>query len=65
MEFTPKTKLTHTPIENPRRTQVILADKDLERLKIDAFIHKTTVSEIIRCLVSEYIKSLDDDPKER
>lgn len=65
MEFTPKTKLTHIPIENPRRTQVILAEKDLERLKIDAFIHKTTVSEIIRCLVSEYIKSLDDDSKER
>lgn len=65
MEFTPKSKITHNPIENPRRTQVILAEKDLERLKIDAFIHKTTVSEIIRCLVSDYIKSLDDKTEER
>jgi hypothetical protein len=65
MEFTPKSKLTHTPIEKPCRTQVVLPESDLNKLKINAFLHKTTVSEIIRVLVSEYLKSLDEESKER
>lgn len=65
MNFTPKSKITHNPIENPCRVHVILAEKDLERLKLEAFTNKTTVSEMIRVLVAEYLKSLDDKTKER
>lgn len=65
MEFAPRSKINHSPIENPCKFQIVLPEKDLSALKKAAFDNNTTVSEIIRVLVSEYLKSLDDDSKER
>ena len=65
MEFTPRSKINHSPIENPYKFQVVLSEKDLSALRKAALDNNTTVSEIIRCLVSEYLKSLDDKSKER
>lgn len=65
MEFTSRSKINHTPIDKPIKFQIILPQSDLERLRSNAAKNSTTVSEIVRVLVSEYLKSLDDKPKER
>jgi hypothetical protein len=65
MEFKPRSKINHSPIENPCKFQVVLSEKNLSALRKAAFDNDTTVSEIVRVLISEYLKSLDDDFKER
>ena len=65
MEFTARSRINHSPIDNPCKFQVVLSEKDLKALKKAALDYDTTVSEIIRVLVSEYLKSLDDKSKER
>lgn len=59
MEFTPRSKINHSPIENPCKFQVVLSEKDLKALRKAALDHDTTVSEIIRVLVSEFLKSME------
>lgn len=59
MEFTPRSKINHSPIENPCKFQVVLSEKELKALKKAALDHDTTVSEIIRVLVSEFLKSTE------
>lgn len=59
MEFTPRSKINHSPIENPCKFQVVLSEKELKALKKSALDHDTTVSEIIRVLVSEFLKSTE------
>lgn len=61
MEFTPKSKVTSIPIDDPERLQVVVPGKHMERLKIEAIRHKTTVAEIVRTLISAYINDLDRD----
>lgn len=61
MEFTPKSKVTSTTIDDPERLQIVVPGKNAERLKIEAIRHKTTVSEIVRTLIATYIKDLDRD----
>lgn len=59
MEFTPRSKINHSPIENPCKFQVVLSEKELKALKKAALDHDTTVSEIIRVLVSKFLKSTE------
>lgn len=65
IEFTPKSKLTHTPIENPKRINLFLPESDFVKLRNQSILYNTTVSEIIRVLVSEYLKTLDSGKEER
>lgn len=61
MEFTPRSKINHSPIENPCKFQVVLSEKDLSALKKAAFDNDTTVSEIIRVLIHEFVTKREKD----
>lgn len=57
MEFKPKSEITKAPIENPFRLQVIISGDDVDRLRVEAAKHNTTVSEIVRTLIAVYLKN--------
>jgi hypothetical protein len=52
------------PINYPVKITVILSGADLQQLKMTASEHKTTVNEIIRALVADFLDGkmwMDDD----
>ena len=63
IEFRDKTEITVTKIENPQRMSCIINGDDLDALRRIALDNHTTVSEIIRVLVREYVGSMKKKDK--
>jgi len=61
MEFTTRSRINHSPIDNPCKFQVVLSEKDLKALKKAALYYDTTVSEIIRVLIHEFVTKREKD----
>lgn len=63
MNIRKNAEIRKQPIENQRRINVVVSESDLKRLKVAAATLDTTVNEIIRGLIVDFIgtpKDLDD-----
>lgn len=54
------------PIGEPTKINVVISRSDLQRLKMAAIEHNTTVNEIFRALATDFLEgkiSIDDKPE--
>lgn len=55
IEFRDKTEITTTKLENAQRLSCMISKEDLDILRQNALDNNTTVSEIVRALIRDYV----------
>lgn len=64
LKFRKRSEITITKLDDGRRISCVIPKKDCEALRSEAYDNETTVSEILRSLVCQYLQKKDKKKKE-
>ena len=58
-------EITTNPLKEPVRINVVLEKEDLSQLKMKALYNETTVNEIVRSLIADYLQRENEKMEKR